>query len=239
MKSKSIFSLPCSYLNDFIELIFPNNCVVCGKALLFQEVYLCTNCLYHLPRTSFHKEKDNAVSKLMWGRVYIEHASSFFFYRKGSEYQQILYQLKYNGQKELGYEMGKHYGADLKTAESFPDVDLLIPVPLHPARERSRGYNQSYWIAKGLSEMIEKPVVTNAVKRVINTKSQTKKTRGERWENVQSIFELQNNKALENKHVLIVDDVITTGATIEALANTLLQTENVKISLATLAVAQR
>ena len=223
-----------STLEDAFGLIYPNVCVACGSHLPKGGRYLCTRCLYQLPRTNFHHEKDNPVEKLFWGRVNINRASSMFHYTKGSKFPRIIHIIKYQGQKELGYEMGKLYGREL-TKSPFRDADVVVPVPLHAAKKSKRGYNQSEWIGKGLAETFQKPMKPGVLFRAVNTKTQTKRHRFERWENVENIFKLRSIDVFRNKHVLLVDDVITTGATLESCAHTLLKCSNTSVSILTLA----
>ncbi|MDP4185669.1 MAG: phosphoribosyltransferase family protein [Bacteroidota bacterium] len=230
-------NLTSDYLKGFLELFFPRYCLSCGKKLLLEEQYLCLDCLLHLPRTNFHAYKENSVMKLFWGRVPVEMATSYFFFKKGNRSQVILHELKYKGHKELGLFLGRRLGFELKESELFREVELVIPVPLHPKKLEMRKYNQSEWIAKGISEAMELPLITDAVVRSIFTKTQTKRTRFSRWENVEGVFHVEEPELVMGKHILLVDDVVTTGATLEACASALLTVPGVKVSIATLAVA--
>lgn len=229
------FSL--NYLNDFFALIFPNFCSGCGNTLSKGEEVICTFCQFNLPQTNFHLEKNNPVEKKFWGRVNITQAAAFYFFQKASKIQHLLHELKYKGKKEIGVKLGKMFGSHLKNSE-FSSVDIIIPVPLHPSKERKRGYNQSDLLAQGLSETLNKPWSREIVRRVKATESQTKKTRMERWKNVEEIFEVKKPELLHDKHLLLVDDVITTGSTLEACGNALLQAKNSKLSIAVIAFAQ-
>ena len=200
------------------------------------ESHLCDLCLFHLPRTNFEKDLNNPVAQLFWGRVFIELATSFFFYSKGSKYQHILHELKYKGKKEIGFEIGKIFGKEIMNSE-FSDVDLIVPIPLHPSRERKRGYNQAEWIAMGLAEAMGKPLENKSILRITSSSTQTKKGRYDRWTNVEGIFRTRLPEKLVNKHILLVDDVVTTGATLEACATAILSIPETKVSIATLAVA--
>ncbi len=224
-------------LGDFINLFFPDICQACGDKLVKGEQVICSKCIYNLPKTNYHLEKNNPVSQLFWGRVNIENATSYYFYHKGSKFQKLIHRLKYNGKKEVGFELGKHFGSVLIMSELYKNIDVIIPVPLHPKREKKRGYNQSYWIALGLNEIFKVEIDTITLYRSIATETQTKKSRFERWENVDSIFKTKDNTTLKNKHILLVDDVLTTGATLEACANSILESENAKVSIVTLAIA--
>lgn len=224
-------------LNDFISLIFPQVCASCGNSLYKNEQTLCTYCVYHLPKTNFHLNNDNPVAKIFWGRVDILSAGAFYGFNKGGRVQHIIHQLKYKGRKEVGFAVGKLYGYELKMCDSFKSVDTIIPVPLHPKKIKKRGYNQSEAFAEGLAASMEVPANVKTLFRAYESETQTKKSRFSRWQNVESIFQLKDIKSLEGKHVLLVDDVVTTGATLEACAQTLQQIPGIKISVATIAYA--
>jgi ComF family protein len=219
------------------ELLFPRLCMVCGDKLIEQEQWICLHCLHHIPRTNFHLNTDNPVNRLFYGRAQIEFATSFFYFSKGSKYQTLLHDLKYKGMKELGAEIGKHFGIDLMQSTDFSSVDLICPVPLHPQKEKKRGYNQSWWIASGIAGQMQKEISDDNLKRITATETQTRKTRFERWQNVEGIFELSRPEAFSGKHILLVDDVVTTGSTLEACAQAILSKTDAKVSIATLATA--
>ncbi len=223
-------------LSDFFALIFPESCAACHQTLLKNEETLCTSCILNLPKTNYWKTKDNPVSKLFWGRIPVENACSFYHFTKGGKVQQLLHQLKYKGNKNAGFITGKLFGTELNNTP-FKEIDVIIPVPLHLSKIKKRGYNQSELIAIGLSETMQKPVKTNWLIRKYASETQTKKSRFKRWENVKEIFATANENEFEGKHLLIVDDVITTGATIEACAQLLLKVKDVKISIVALASA--
>ena len=226
------------YLKDFIELFFPRICLVCGNNLLKQEKLVCLQCLHELPRTNFHTEERNTVAELFYGRVRIEVATAFFFFSKGSKYQKLIHALKYREMKEIGVLMGTHFAIDLEKSPLFSAIDVICPVPLHPKKEKKRGYNQSEFIARGISERMGKELSVGNLVRRVYTDSQTRKGRYERWENVEGIFELCRPGEFEGKHILLVDDVVTTGSTLEACASTILSvTQNTKVSIATLGFA--
>ncbi len=222
---------------DVIELVFPSLCISCGERLISQEKYLCGNCWHDLPVTNFHKNKDNKVAQLFWGRTEISNATAFFKYRKGSNYQHLIYFTKYKGLKDLGFEVGRKFGLVLSESKEYSSVDLIIPVPLHPKKQKQRGYNQSEWIAKGVAEAMKKKLSVNMLKRKIFSSTQTRKNRFERWQNVEGIFEVSISDAIRGKHILLIDDVITTGSTLEACAYQLLKLPETKVSIATLAFA--
>jgi ComF family protein len=219
------------------ELLFPRLCVVCGDKLIEQEKWICLHCQHHIPRTNFHHEPDNPVARLFYGRVQIEYATSFFYFNKGSKYQSLLHNLKYKGMKELGAEIGKIFGIDLMQSPEFSSVDVLCPVPLHPSKEKKRGYNQSWWIASGIAMLMQKNLSDNNLKRITATETQTRKSRFARWQNVEGIFELSDPEAFSGKHILLIDDVVTTGSTLEACAQSILSKTDARVSIATLATA--
>jgi ComF family protein len=224
-------------LIDFINLLFPDVCVVCGNALQKNEHQLCLSCLHDIPKTNYHLMPDNPIEKRFWGKVPVEQATAYFFFQKGSSFQKLLHILKYKGNKEIGELMGKYAAIDLLDASGYENVDLIIPVPLHPRKYKMRGYNQSEWIGKGLSLILNKPMDIKTLLRVRENASQTTKSVFERYENTEGIFELTDKTVLEGKHVLLVDDVLTTGSTLEACIRALLETDGIKISIFTLAVA--
>jgi ComF family protein len=228
-----------NYLNDFVGLFFPRLCETCRNALLRHEEIICTFCLHQIPQTGFHKEEHNTLSQIFWGRVPIEHVAAWSFFLKGGKVQHLIHQMKYNGKKEIGHFLGKIYGRDLILSPFYHDVEVIIPVPLHKKRKRRRGYNQSECIAAGLSESMGIPIDNKSLFRATASETQTKKSRFKRWENVKEIFVLNDSEYLENKHILLVDDVITTGATIEACAIELLKIHGVKISMVGLACSAK
>lgn len=226
------------WLYSFISLLFPRCCVVCGRPLAKGEECICAMCNINLPRTNYHLQKDNQVEQLFWGKIPLERATSFFFYRKGSDFRQILHQLKYGGQKDIGAIMGRYMASELSASGFFEGIDVIVPVPLHKRKQRIRGYNQSEWIARGISAVTGIRVDTEVIVRRKHTETQTRKSTFERWENVDGIFELHHAESLKGKHLLVVDDVLTTGATTVACASGLVEIEGVRISVLTLAVAE-
>lgn len=224
-------------LNDFFALIYPKVCVACGKSLFKKEYSICTYCSYHLPKTNFHLLTNNPIEKIFWGRVEIFSAASFYNFGKGGKVQHLIHELKYKGQKDVGVTIGNLYGSELKKSKNFNSIDTIIPVPLHPKKQKKRGYNQSEFFAEGLSKSMNVQTDFKTLFRVYESETQTKKSRFNRWKNVESVFQLKNEERLKGKHILLVDDVITTGATIEACAQTLLQIPETKVSVATIAYA--
>jgi len=226
-----------SILDDFISLIYPRICMACGNDLFKHEHCICTFCSYHLPKTNFHLEEENPVSRLFWGKANIHSAASFYYFNKGGKVQQLMHQLKYKGKKEIGIYIGNIYGKELSKASLFNTAECVIPVPMHPHKQKKRGYNQSEMIAIGLSRSMKIPVDTKTLVKTTKTETQTRKSRFSRWENVKEVFELKEYSHLENKHVLLVDDVITTGSTLESCILNLSKVPGIKISVASMACA--
>ena len=225
------------YLSDFWFLLFPKNCEACGRALSRGEEVLCFDCLYELPRTHFCKELDNPILALFAGRIRVERATAMFSFQKGSKFRKLLHSLKYHHKPEIGVLLVKELGAEMLASGNFSDIDYIIPVPLHPNREKKRGYNQSERIAAGISAVTKIPVLTGVLVRNTDTKTQTKMNKDERWQNVSGKFVLTDSDVLKGKHVLLVDDVLTTGATTESCGIALLAVEGLKLSIAVLAKA--
>ncbi len=227
------------YLEDFLGLIYPELCLACAKNLPPGNEAVCIQCQYYLPKTDFHTYKENPFAEHFWGRVKIEAGTALYHFVKSGRTQKLIHNLKYKHKTEIGVNLGRLYGKTLREAPIFKEVDLILPVPMHPRKEKKRGYNQCDLFARGLSETMEVPWSKNILIKNEDTATQTKKTRQERFDNVKSAFELLNPKALRGKHVLIVDDVITTGATLEACAHKILEIPGVKVSMATIAIARR
>ncbi len=223
------------YPKDFYRLFYPQLCGGCDTPLAKGEEHLCLNCRLELPFTNFETIKNNPVEKVFHGRVNIEFATSLLFFSKGEKVQNIMHNIKYNEQKELAVFVGKIFGERLQNNPYLKDVTTIIPVPLHPQKQHLRGYNQSELFAEGINEVLNVELMTNLVSRNINTETQTKKTRAERWENVENAFIIKKPKVLEHKHILLIDDVLTTGATLEACAQTILENSNCKVSIVTIA----
>ena len=222
---------------DLLDLIYPNLCFICGETLMKSESHICLTCLNNIPRTNYHLTPDNPVEKRFWGKVPVERATSYLFFQKGSDFQKLIHELKYRGNKEVGVTMGKFAAADLLDSDDFKSLDLIVPVPLHEKKEAKRGYNQSEMICNGIAEILGMPVVTDNLYRTAENTTQTRKSVFERYENTQGIFGLKNPAKFEGKHILIVDDVLTTGSTVEACIQALLQAKNTRISVFTLAIA--
>jgi len=224
-------------LQDFLALIYPRNCVACGNSLFKHEDQVCNYCYTNLPKTHFNKLHKNPVEELFYGRIQLVFATSYYLFHKKSHVQALLHDIKYKGNKQLAALLGNWFGNYLRDEEKLKQVDYLLPVPLHEKKLKQRGYNQSEEFANGLSQKLE--IETNASLLIRNafTNTQTKKSKYERWENVEHVFEVTDIEALKNKHVVLIDDVITTGATIEACCDVLQKIEGIKISVLSIAFA--
>lgn len=226
-----------SLFNDALHLFFPHHCLGCGNDIISADHILCLRCISHLPHTNFEKLPGNPVENIFRGRLDLKAASSQFYFSKGHLVQYLIHQLKYKGNKEAGEYMGAVMGKSLLQSERFCNLDYLLPLPLYADKEFKRGYNQAEVICNGMSTAMQVPVHTKNLVRRRYTDTQTKKHRAERWENVAGSFQLLQPEKIQGRNILLVDDVITTGATIEACAGALLHIPSVSISLATLAVA--
>jgi len=222
-------------LKAFSHLFFPQICYACGSSLLGTDQLLCLRCLHELPYTRFEKYHHNPVERIFWGRLAIHEAASLFYFTKDSIVERLLHQLKYKGRREVGTYCGRLMGAALQKVERFKDIDGIIPLPLFRRKERERGFNQAKLLCDGLKEMINKPIMDDVILRIEATETQTHKNRIERWQNMEHRFEVEHPELLKGKHILLVDDVITTGATLESCAQELLGVENTRLSILTLA----
>ena len=223
---------------SFLHLLFPHVCTGCGNDILNEETVLCMRCIDAMPETNFEIHSNNPVEKNFWGRLPLAAATAQFYFTKESLMQHLMHQFKYKANKELGLQLGRMMGEQIRKSGRF-DVDALIPLPLFPIKEKRRGYNQATILCEGMAESMGIPVLDKIIIRPQHTETQTKKGRIERWKNMEGKFILSNPAAIRNKHVLLVDDVVTTGATFEACGNELLKAENMKLSLASLCVASR
>ena len=223
--------------DDFLSLLFPRLCCGCGTHLLRNENLICTDCYVVIPRTGYHLVRDNPVESLFWGRCNIERAAAFSYYSRGSRIRKIIHRLKYDGIREAGNELGRIYATSLGSSAFLDDIDFILPVPLHPDKEKKRGFNQAQCIAEGISEISGLPLLTDVLLRIKASDSQTRRSRFDRWMNVDGIFGVSADHDLKGRHLLIVDDVITTGSTIESCASELLKIEGVKVSVAAIAVS--
>jgi ComF family protein len=225
--------------NDLFSLFFPEVCIACGNSLSLNEEMVCTSCVLHLPRTHFAGIPDNPVSRVFWGRADLYSATALYYFTKGGRVQHLLHQLKYKGHKKIGYFLGQLLGDELADSPYFNSVEVVIPVPLHPRKKRMRGYNQSEMIAEGICRVLHARLDTTTLYRSRFSETQTRKGRFKRWENVKDIFDVTATEKLLDKHVLLVDDVITTGATLESCTLALKKIPGIRISIACVAYATK
>ena len=228
-----------SFLTAMEHLFYPHNCCGCGSDLLAKGNLLCARCIVNLPHTNFAKYANNPIEKLFWGRLSLVAAHCEFYFSKESLIQHLVHQLKYKGNSEIGVFLGELMAKSLMDSNRFNPIDALIPLPMFPDKEKKRGYNQAAVICNGMSAIMNVPVVSNCLLRQRLTETQTKKHRAERWENVADSFVVVNANQLKGKRLLLVDDVVTTGATLEASGLLLLQIEGVQLSLASLMMATK
>lgn len=223
--------------SDFIALFYPRVCVACHKSLVKGEEVLCTSCLVDLPKTSYSRYDENPVRQRLMGRLPLEFASAFLKFRKGGLVQSLLHELKYNNRPEIGVRMGHLYGTELLESGMGAEFDVIVPVPLHASRMRKRGYNQSAKFAEGLSEVLNVGWEESISLRTTATNTQTRKGRADRWSNVKDAFSVGSADRISGKRILLVDDVITTGATIEACGHHLVEAGCASLSVACIAEA--
>lgn len=226
-----------AFLDAIIGLFYPSVCAACGASLFKWEKLVCTRCRNLLPRTGYEFHEDNPLARMFYGKVPLKAVTACFFFFKEGKVQHLIHELKYKGNGDAGVFLGQELGKSIKEAPLFQGIDFLIPVPLHPKREKERGYNQSLMIAKGMAEVLSIPIGEKYLVRSVNTATQTHKTKEERWENVKDIFVVRHPEQLEGKYVLLIDDVLTTGATLEACALKLSAIPGITISCATAACA--
>ena len=225
--------------DDFLSLFFPRLCLACRQHLVRGEKVLCLECVCSVARTDFHLTRENPLEQAFWGRCYIIKAAAYSVYNRGSRIRKLIHIMKYKGRKDIGEALGSLYGSYLKESDFMDDIDMLVPVPLHPVRLRERGYNQSEYIARGMSEATGIPIASDILVRLLQSSTQTVHGRYERWENVEGLFGVTTPEKVSGKHLLLVDDGITTGSTMEACVNALHAAADVKVSVIALAAAQK
>ena len=224
-------------VKNLLNLFFPKVCYACNKLLADNEAYVCTECRHNLPVTNYHFNDDNSVKKALYGLVELENATALLHFHKKGMVQHLLHGLKYRGYEDIGVFLGKWLGNELKTIDAYKHVDVVIPVPLHKNKLRKRGYNQVEKFGKEIAQCLDVPYIDSVLIKTTSTKTQVFKERIARWNNNNEVFSITNLDIITNKHILLVDDIITTGATIEACTTELVKASNVKISLATMAIA--
>ncbi|MEE9407886.1 MAG: phosphoribosyltransferase family protein [Polaribacter sp.] len=225
-------------LKDLLHVFYPKLCANCENQLTQNEIVVCTFCRHDLPLTNFTDYSNNKVSQTFFGRIQIEKAYSLLFFRKKGITKNIIHELKYKGNEDVGVFFGNWLGEILKENEEFSDVDFIVPVPLHSKKRKERGYNQVSKFGESLSKHLNISFVENTLLRTSASKTQTFKARFERFNNLDTKFMLKNTSIFTNKHVLLIDDVITTGATLEACAKELQKTKGIKVSLLTMAYTE-
>lgn len=223
---------------EALQLCYPHFCSGCGKDNLLRSELICTQCSYSLPYTHFELLQDNPVMDIIQARLNVSSAAATFYFNKGKVIQNLLHELKYKQNREIGFYLGKLMGKKLLDNKNYKALDVLVPLPLFAAKEQRRGYNQAHLLCQGITAEINIPIITNQLIRKRATETQTRKHRTERWENVAESFALIDSKVLENKQVLLVDDVITTGATIEAAGHLLNNVKGLKLHILTTAFAK-
>lgn len=225
--------------HSFRHLFFPHICAGCGSDNLSEKQLICLRCSYHLPVTQFEQHAANPVEKIFWGRLPVQAGFSHYYFTKDSVLQNLLHELKYQGNQDVGHFMGREMGHSIMNSNRLQQIDAVIPLPLHPKRERERGYNQATVIGEGISEITGLPVWANKIIRTAATETQTHKTRIERWQNMEGRFRLKDPESLRNKTILLVDDVITTGSTLEACGTELLKAPGSQLIIGAVAWAMK
>jgi len=224
--------------NSLLHILFPHVCDGCGSDIVDEGSSLCMKCITEMPETNFHLHANNPVEKIFWGRLPIISATAQYYFVKESLMQRLMHQLKYKGNKELGKQLGRLMGYELQKTNRFNKPDYLIPLPLFASKEKRRGYNQATVLCEGIAEVMNIEIARDVIVRTQHTETQTKKGRIERWQNMEGKFEMMKPGKIQNKNILLVDDVITTGATLEACGHELLKASP-KLSIVSLCYASR
>ena len=223
-------------LTNLVSLLYPDLCVICGEPLIENEKYFCFACFFKLPRTNYHFIPENQTIERFAGKVSLAKASSYLYYNKGGIAQKLIAEIKYKGNQNLGIWIGSYLANDMISSGFFQGIDYLLPVPLHRAKEKKRGFNQAEKLARGISQVTKIPLETINIFREKSNTSQTRKGLFDRWMNTRNLFQLKNPDLYNKKHILLIDDVLTTGSTLEAVTQSLLKSQDVKISILTLAI---
>lgn len=224
-------------IKNLVNLFFPKVCYACHNQLSDNEESICLDCRHDLPVTNFHFDNNESVNKVLYGRAKIENGTALFRFEKKGNVQRLIHNLKYKGHEHIGFVLGNWLGGELKSIKAYQNIDAVIPVPLHKNKLKKRGYNQVTKFGQQIAEALNAKYLDNVLIKISNTKSQTNKRRFARWNSGDELFALKNISEIENKHILVVDDIITTGATLEACISVLNTTEHIKISVATMAIA--
>lgn len=224
-------------LKSLVNLFFPKVCLTCQLQLMDNEKHLCTTCRHRLPLTNYHLTHDDFISKLFYGRAKIETGTALLRFEKKGITQQLMHQLKYRAQQQVGTFLGSWLGTELSQCKDYSTIDIVIPVPLHKKKLRSRGYNQVTKFGQEIAAVLQVDYLDDVLIKVTNTKSQVTKNRFSRWTGKNDSFALSNPQKITGKHILLVDDIITTGATLEACMQELNKAQNIKISIATMSIA--
>ena len=224
-----------NFLKDIFNIFFPEVCLCCYEQLSSNEFTVCLTCRHDLPLTNFSFEAENLVKKSFYGRIPIENATALFYFFKKGKVQQLIHELKYNKQQQVGNFIGNWLGDEIVESNRFNNIDFIVPVPLHKNKLKKRGYNQLTIFGERLAEKLNITYNSTILVKISSTKTQTKKLRLDRWKNVQELFFVQNNVDLKNKHILLIDDIITTGATLEACCKAFNKIKGLKISIACMA----
>jgi ComF family protein len=231
--------LHSSILSPLLHFMYPHNCLGCGSDIIQKENFLCLECTNDLPHTGFALHANNPVEKIFWGRIPVVACMSEFYFSKDSIIQNCIHEFKYRGNRKVGLFLGNLIGKSLLNSTRFSNIDALVPLPLFLQKEFKRGYNQSTLLCEGIHQILNIPLITKNVLRIVHTETQTKKGRIQRWENVEKSFSVLDPGSLKGKHILLVDDVITTGATLEACGAEILKAGDTALSIATLAIATK
>ncbi len=226
------------WLRRLLDVALPQICPGCRQRRPPRGQWLCLSCEARLPLTDFHLQAENPVTDRLWGRFPLKSGAAMLLFRKDGIAQHLIHHLKYKGRRVVGYELGRRYGRMLRQSPYFDHIELIVPVPLHPRKQRLRGYNQAAVFGEGLAATMGVPLLADALQRTRFTQTQTRKSQSERLHNVAGAFALARPEQLNGKHILLVDDVLTTGATIESCAHTLLQVPRLRLSIATIAMAR-
>ncbi|WP_345192328.1 ComF family protein [Algibacter agarivorans] len=224
-------------IKPLLNLFFPKVCYACLNLLNDNEDTICMDCRHDLPVTNFHFDDSDDVAKVLYGRAKIEDGTALFRFEKKGNVQQLIHNLKYRDHENIGFLLGNWLGGELKTIKNYKTIDIVIPVPLHKKKLKTRGFNQVAKFGQQIAEALNADYMDDVLLKLTNTKTQSKKGRLARWINSEELFAIQNIPSIENKHILLVDDIITTGATLEACISVLNEAKNIKISIATMAIA--